>query len=58
MRGYALLDAQASWRVGPGDVTLRGKNLTNAFHVDWAPTANQVLIGMPRVIEVGYQFRF
>ena len=42
----------------PGDVTVRGKNLTNAFYVDWAPTANQVLIGMPRVFEASYQFKF
>lgn len=56
--GYAIVDAQASWRVGPGDVTLRGKNLTNALYVDWAPTANQMLIGMPRVIEMAYHFHF
>ena len=36
--GYALLDAQASWRFGPGDITLRGKNLTNQFYVDWGLT--------------------
>lgn len=56
--GYALVDAQASWRVGPGDVTIRGKNLTNAFYVEWAVTANQVLSGMPRSLEASYQFRF
>ncbi len=56
--GYALLDAQASWRVGNGDVTVRGKNLTNRFYVDWGLTANQVMIGMPRVVEAAYQFRF
>ncbi len=56
--GYAVLDAQASWRIGPGDITLRGKNLTNAFYVEWAVTANQVLVGMPRMAEVSYQFRF
>jgi iron complex outermembrane recepter protein len=55
---YTIVDAQASWRVGPGDVTLRGKNLTNTFYVDWAPTANQMLIGMPRVVEAAYQFQF
>lgn len=56
--GYALIDAQGSWRLGPGDVTVRGKNLANTFYVDWATTANQVLIGMPRVFEAAYQFRF
>lgn len=58
IRGYALVDAQASWRVGNGDFTVRGKNLTNTFYVDWALTANQVMIGMPRVVEAAYQFRF
>jgi iron complex outermembrane recepter protein len=56
--GYTIVDAQASWRVGPGDVTLRGKNLTDTFYVEWAPTANQMLIGMPRVVEMAYQFTF
>jgi iron complex outermembrane receptor protein len=55
---YAVLDAQASWRVGSGDVTVRGKNLTDTFYADWAWTANQVLVGMPRMIEATYQFRF
>ena len=56
--GYAIVDAQGSWRLGPGDITVRGKNLANAFYVDWATTANQVLIGMPRMFEASYQFRF
>jgi iron complex outermembrane receptor protein len=56
--GYRLLDAQAGWRVGPGEITVRGKNLGNRFYVDWAPTANQVLIGTRRVVEASYQFRF
>jgi iron complex outermembrane recepter protein len=56
--GYTIVDAQASWRIGSGDLTLRGKNLTDTFYVDWAPTANQMLIGMPRVIEAAYQFTF
>ncbi len=56
--GYALLDAQASWHMGPGDMTVRAKNLTNAFYVEWAVTANQVLVGMPRVVEASYQFTF
>jgi hypothetical protein len=32
--GYVVLDAQATWRVGPVDVTLRAKNLTHTFYVD------------------------
>jgi hypothetical protein len=29
--GCALVDAKASWSIGPGDMTVRAKNLTNAF---------------------------
>ncbi len=56
--GYALVDAQVAWRVGRGDLTLRGKNLTDAFHVEWALTSTQMMIGAPRSIEAAYRFRF
>jgi hypothetical protein len=39
-------------------MTVRAKNLTNAFYVEWAVTANQVLIGAPRVVEASYRFAF
>ena len=58
LKGFTLVDAQASWRLGQGDLIVRGKNLTDAFYVEWAATANQMLVGMPRVVEVSYQFRF
>lgn len=56
--GYAIVDAQVTWRAGRGDLTLRAKNLTNTFHVEWALTANQVMIGAPRSVEMAYRFRF
>lgn len=43
---------------GQGDLILRLKNLTDAFYVEWAVTANQMLVGMPRVVELSHQFRF
>lgn len=58
LKGFTLVDAQASWRLGHGDLIVRGKNLTDTFHVEWAATANQMLIGMPRMAEVSYQVRF
>ena len=58
LKGFTVVDAQASWRLGQGDLILRGKNLTDAFYVEWAATANQMLVGMPRVVELSYQFRF
>lgn len=58
LAGYGLLDAQVSWRAGSGEIVVRGKNLTNAFFAEWAVTANQILIGMPRMVEASYRFRF
>ena len=58
LKGFTVVDAQASWRLGQGDLILRGKNLTDAFYVEWAATANQMLVGMPRMVELSYQFRF
>ena len=58
LSGYTVLDAQASWRTGPGEIVVRGKNLTNALYADWGITANQILLGRPRTVEASYQFRF
>lgn len=57
--GFALLDAQASWRLGSGDITLRGKNLTDALYADWTGFGgNQVMLGAPRTVDVSYHVRF
>ncbi len=58
LRGRTLLDAQASWRVGRGDLTVRGKNLADSFYAEWALSANQIVTGAPRTFEASYQFRF
>lgn len=58
IKSYTLIDAQGAWRVGPGQVIVRGKNLANQFFVEWALTANQVMIGAPRTFDASYQFRF
>lgn len=38
---------------------VRGKNLTDTLYADWSGwSVNQVLLGMPRMFEASYQFRF
>ena len=57
--GYSVLDAQATWRLGSGDITLRGKNLTDTIYAVWsAGSANQVQLGLPRTVDVTYHVRF
>ena len=57
--GSALLDAQATWRVASGEITLRGKNLTDAFSADWTGFGgNQVMLGAPRTVDLAYHVRF
>lgn len=58
LKGYTLVDAQAAWRVGPGQVIVRGKNLTDQFVAEWALSANQVMVGAPRTFDASYQLRF
>jgi iron complex outermembrane receptor protein len=57
--GYTLVDAQASWRVRSGEITLRGRNLTDALYADWTgASANQINLGPPRTIDLSYHVRF
>jgi iron complex outermembrane receptor protein len=57
--GFTLVDAQASWRLARGEITLRGRNLTDALYADWTgASANQVQLGAPRTFDIGYHVRF
>jgi iron complex outermembrane recepter protein len=57
--GFTLLDAQVAWRLGAGEVALRGRNLTDTLYADWAgASASQVLLGAPRTFELSYHLRF
>jgi iron complex outermembrane receptor protein len=57
--GFTVLDAQATWRARAGDITLRGKNLTDNFHAVWSGSSiNQVQLGAPRTIDLTYHVRF
>jgi iron complex outermembrane receptor protein len=57
--GFVILDAQASWRVRSGEITLRGRNLTDTLYADWTgASANQVNLGTPRTVDLSYHVRF
>jgi iron complex outermembrane receptor protein len=57
--GFTLVDAQASWSVGSGEVTLRGRNLTDTLYADWTgASASQLLLGAPRTVDLSYHVRF
>jgi iron complex outermembrane receptor protein len=57
--GFTLLDAQGSWRVRSGEITLRGRNLTDTLYADWTgASANQVQLGAPRTVDLTYHVRF
>jgi iron complex outermembrane receptor protein len=57
--GFTLVDAQAIWRMKSGDITLRGRNLTDQLYADWTgASANQVQLGAPRTIDLTYHVRF
>jgi iron complex outermembrane receptor protein len=59
VRGFTLVDAQVIWRMRSGDITLRGRNLTDTLYADWTgASANQVQLGPPRAVDLSYQIRF
>jgi iron complex outermembrane receptor protein len=57
--GFTLLDAQVIWRMRTGDITLRGRNLTDTLYADWTgASASQIQLGAPRTVDLTYQVRF
>lgn len=57
--GWTTLDALVSWRVRAGDITLRGRNLTDAIVGEWTgASASQVILGAPRSAELAFAVRF
>lgn len=58
-KGYTTVDAAISYNAAFGELTLRGRNLTDAFYADWTdmqPT--QFQLGAPRSVEVSLLTRF
>ncbi|WP_338664087.1 TonB-dependent siderophore receptor [Pararoseomonas sp. SCSIO 73927] len=56
---YTLLDAFAAYEVGGGTLTLRGRNLTNAFYAEWSGYGSQqIYLGAPLSVDLTYSVRF
>lgn len=55
--GYTLFDASITYQLKFGDITLRGRNLTNKLYAEWA-TGSQVYLGAQRGVDVTFRARF
>lgn len=56
---FTTLDASVSWNAEFGTLTLRGRNLTDAFYADWSGYASGlVFIGAPRSVEISLSRKF
>jgi iron complex outermembrane receptor protein len=58
--GHTTLDATVAWKASASTtLTLRGRNLTNAFYGEYSgyPTTN-IYLGAPRSVEVSLLARF
>lgn len=57
--GHTTVDASLAYRFANGELTLRGRNLGDAFYAEWAGGASdQVLLGAPRSAELEWRMRF
>jgi iron complex outermembrane recepter protein len=57
--GWTTLDALVSWRLKVGDITLRGRNLTDAIVGEWTgASASQIILGAPRSAELAFSVHF
>ena len=60
-RGGRLHAARRAGDLAPrsGDITLRGRNLTDTLYADWTgASASQVQLGAPRTVDLSYHVRF
>lgn len=59
VNAFTTLDAAIAWRAPFGTLTLRGRNLTDAFYADWSGYASGlVFVGAPRSLELALTRRF
>ena len=57
--GHTTLDASASYRIGPHLLTLRGRNLTDAFYADWSGYApDMIYLAPPRSVDLTWAVVF
>lgn len=59
VNAFTTLDASIAWRMRLGTLTLRGRNLTDAFYADWSGYASGlVFVGAPRSVELSFTRSF
>ena len=57
--GHTTVHASLAYRFANGELTLRGRNLGDAFYAEWAGGASdQFLLGAPRSAELEWRMRF
>jgi iron complex outermembrane receptor protein len=57
--GFTVFDAAVAWESPVGTLTLRGRNLTDEFYVDWSGySSGLVFVGEPRSAELTLNHRF
>jgi iron complex outermembrane recepter protein len=58
-RGYTTFDAALGYRVSFGEFTLRGRNLSDEFYVDYSDVSTtQFQVGAPRSVEIALLANF
>lgn len=59
VNAFTTFDAAVSWNADFGTLTLRGRNLTDAFYADWSGYASGlVFVGAPRSVELSFTRKF
>jgi iron complex outermembrane receptor protein len=59
VNAFTTVDASIAWRTKRDTLTLRGRNLTDAFYADWSGYASGlVFVGAPRSVELSLTRNF
>jgi len=59
INSFTTFDATATWNASFGALSLRGRNLTDAFYADWSGFASGlVFVGAPRSVDLSYSKKF
>lgn len=59
VRGATVFDASIGYRLPFGDITLRGRNLTDRLHASWfGGSARQITLSAPRSVDISVTARF
>jgi iron complex outermembrane receptor protein len=59
VEGHTTVDASLGYRLLGGELTVRGRNLTDELYAEWTgSSATQVLLGAPRSFDVSFTGRF